>query len=270
MNFCSKCGAENNEGVKFCSKCGNSLTNEIKEEGKKKEKMATASMVIGIIALVLSVTCVVFVPIFLSIPLAIVGLVLGIVNLCKKGKRFSGIILNSASILISIIMAFVVFPILIAAVGIGAFTEEAGKDGSDINKALNKFYNELERETSDNYIAGKYNCKSFSGSGESSNYIVRLELNRNNTFLWGKYGDTKNNYVTGTYTFSDLEKTNASGEYKYYSLNLTGEEFYENGVKQDTPYASEYEFGITAKNTKKHGVIMNVKTYNMYYCYEEK
>lgn len=270
MKFCPKCGIENEEGVKFCSKCGTSLTEEIKkEEGNKKEKLATASMIIGIISLILSFTCIIFLPIVLSVPLAIVGLVLGIVNLCKKGKRFSGVILNVASLVISFVMAFVIFPIVIAAVGIGTLADEAGKDGSDLNKFLNDLYNEIDRETSDNYIAGNYNCKSFSGSGESTNYIVRLELNKNKTFLWGKYGDTSDNYVKGIYTFSDLEKTNADRTYKYYSVNLDGDEFYQNGIKQTEPYASEYEFGITAKNGKKQGIIMNTKTYNMYYCYEE-
>lgn len=269
MKYCPKCGAKNDD-VKFCSKCGTSLTDEKKAvEGKKKEGMATASLILGIISLVFAVGCIIFVPIIISIPLAIIGLVLGIVNLCKKGTKFAGIILNVLSIVISCIMAFIVFPIVIAAVGVSAFAEEASTDGSDLNKFLNQLYNELDKAQSDNYVAGKYNCKSFSGSGESGNYVVRMELNTDGTFLWGKYGDTSRNYVKGTYTFGDLNKKDGSGTYSYYSIKLDGDEYYSNGIKQSEPYASDYEFGITAKNTKKQGIIMNTKTYNMYYCYQQ-
>ena len=268
--YCPKCGNQNDDGVKYCSKCGASMVEGKKqEEGKKKEGMATASLVIGIIALVLSLTCVIMLPIIISAPLAIVGIVLGIVNLCKKGTKFAGIILNSLALVLSIVLAFVVAPILLGLGILGAVVNEASTDGSDVNKFLNQLYNELDRETSDNYVAGKYNCKSFSGSGESSDYIVRFELNNNTTFLWGKYGDTSRNYVKGTYTFTDLEKTNQSREYKYYNIKLNGDEYYNNGIRQSEEYASEYEFGITAKNTKKQGILMNTKTYNMYYCYEE-
>lgn len=265
--FCPKCGSQNDEGVKFCSKCGASMTDgktaTQKTETKKKEGLGTASLVLGIIALVFSFSCIIFVPIFVVLPLAIIGLILGIVNKAKKGKKVAGIILNSFALVISIIMCFIFFAI------VGATIDEASTEGSDLNRFLNQLYNEIDRESSDNYVAGKYNCKSFSGSGESSEYIVRFELNKDLTFLWGKYGDTSRNYVNGTYTFTDLEKTNASREYKYYNVKLDGAEYYENGVKQDQEYGSEYEFGITAVNTKKQGIIMNTKTYNMYYCYEE-
>ena len=267
--FCPKCGEKNDETVKFCSKCGSSLTEEKKNE-KKKEGLGVASMVIGIISLVLSFTCIVFIPIIITLPLSIVGVVLGIVNVCKKGKKFSGIILNIASIIISCILAFVVFPIIVGIGLVGTVASEASKDGSDVNKFLNQFYNELDRGTSDNYVAGKYNCKAYSDSGEDSDYLVRFELNKDNTFMWGKYNDTENNYVKGTYTFTDLDKTNGDRSYAYYNVKLNGSEFYKDGEKQDELYESEYEFGITAVATKKQGIIMNTRTYNMYYCYEEK
>ena len=267
--YCEKCGEKNNEGVIYCTKCGTKMIKESKEESNKKEGLGKASIVLGIISIILSITCVIFIPVFIVMPLSIVGLVLGIVNVAKKGKKFSGIILNVIAFLLSAILAFVVAPIILGLGIFGAFLDEASKDGTDANKFLNQLYNELDRETSDNYVEGKYNCKSFSGSGASGEYIVRFELNKDNTFLWGKYNDTDDNYVKGTYTFTDLEKTNASREYKYYNIKLSGEEYYNEGKKQDEKYSSEYEFGITAVNTKKQGILMNVKTYNMYYCYEE-
>ena len=262
--YCPKCGYQNDEGVKFCSKCGASLIEEIKKtEPKKKEGLGTASLVLGIISLVLSFSCIIFLPIFIVIPLALIGLILGIVNKAKKGKKFAGIILSALALVISVIMCIIFFAI------VSVISDEASTDGTDLNRFLNQLYNELDRETSDNYVAGKYNCKSYDGSGEKDDYIVHFELNKDNTFLWGKYNDTDRNYVKGSYTFTDLEKTNHSGDYKYYNVKIDGDEYYNEGVKQDEEYASEYEFGITAQNTKKQGILMNTKTYNMYYCYEE-
>ena len=267
--YCPKCGETNSENVKFCSKCGASLTEE-KKEIKNKEGLGKASLVIGIISLILSLTCIILLPIIISLPLSILGLVLGIVNVCKKGKKFVGIILNVLAMLNSLILGLFISPIILSLGIFAGIANEASKDGSDTNKFLNQLYNELDRGTSDNYVSGKYNCKSFDGTGANGDYIVRLELNDNNTFLWGKYNDTSRNYVKGTYSFKDLNKKDPSGQYAYYNIKLTGSEYYNNGIKQSEPYASEYEFGITAVATKKQGIIMNTKTYNMYYCYEEK
>ena len=267
--YCPKCGTQNEEGVKFCSKCGASLTKKEVKESKNKEGLGKASIVIGIISLILSITCIIFIPIIISLPLSIVGLVLGIVNVAKRGKKFAGIILNGIATINACVLAFVVAPIVL---GLGLFAgivNEANKEGSDTNKFFNQLYNELDRSTSDNYVEGKYNCKSFDGSGASGDYIVRFELNEDHTFLWGKYNDTEKNYVKGMYTFEDLKKTNGDRSYAYYNVKLTGSEYYNEGVKQSDPYASEYEFGITAVSGKKQGIIMNTKTYNMYYCFEE-
>ena len=230
--YCPKCGEKNEEGVKYCCKCG-ALLNE--KEKNKKESLGTASLVIGIISLILSFTCIVFIPLFITIPLSIIGLVLGIVNKAKKGKKISGIILNILAFIISIIC------FIISIVLIGAFIDETS-DNIDTDKfknSLNQFYNELERETSNNYVEGKYDCKSFDGSGEKEDYIVHFELDDDMTFLWGKYNDTDNNYVKGTYTFKDLEKTNGDRSYAYYNIKLVGDEYYNEGIKQREPYESE-------------------------------
>lgn len=266
--YCPKCGEKNEEGVKFCSKCGTSMNEAKKEEVKQTNKkgnegLGVASLVIGIISILFALIFNIW-----TIFIPIIGLILGIVNKVTGHKKVSGIVLNIIAIVLSIIMFFVWT--FIIGLAIGETAKEASKDGSDVNKALNQIYNEIDRGTSDNYVAGKYNCKSFDGTGEKGDYIVRFELNDNNTFMWGKYNDTARNYVRGTYTFEDLKKKNASGEYAYYNIKLTGSEYYNEGVKQTEVYASEYEFGITAVGTKKQGILMNTKTYNMYYCYEEK
>jgi len=248
--YCKNCGTENEKETKYCVKCG-------KELSKKSEGLGTASMIIGIISIVLS-----FIITVITLPLSITGLVLGIVNKAKGGKKISGIILNAISIFLSIALVFVYLFI-----GIGLFS--AVLSDPEVRKELKNFEREIDRSSTYNYVSGNYNCKAFDGSGASGSYIVRFELNKDMTFMWGKYGDTYRNYVKGDYTFKDLDKKNAAGNYSYYKVELDGDEFYQDGVKQSDPYASKYEFGITKENGKKQGILMNEKTYNMYYCYEE-
>lgn len=247
--YCKNCGAENEKDTKFCSKCG--------KEMKKSEGLGIASMVIGIISIVLS-----FLITVITLPLSITGLILGIVNKAKGGKKISGIVLNAISIFLSIILIFVYLFI-----GIGIFS--AVISDPEVRKELENFEREIDRSSSSNYVEGEYNCKSFDGNGATGSYIVRFELNKDMTFMWGKYGDTYRNYVKGDYTYKDLDKKNAAGNYSYYNIKLDGDEFYKDGIKQTEPYASEYEFGITKENGKKQGIMMNTKTYNMYYCFEE-
>lgn len=253
---CKECGTLNEKGTKFCKNCGKEL--------KVKEGLGTASLVIGIFAIIFS-----FIFTLLNLILSITGLILGIVNKSKGGKKVAGIVLNAIAIFFSILMFFVY---LIVGVGIlgAVFTEISNNPDlqEEIKKGAETFERELDRQQSTNYVAGDYNCKTFDGSGEGE-YIVRMELNYDKTFMWGKYKDTEKNYVKGTYTFEDLEKKNGSGEYSYYSLALDGDEFYDDGIKKSDPEVSKYEFGITKKNGKKQGILMNERTYNMYYCYEE-
>lgn len=256
MIYCSRCGNKNEQNTKYCSKCGNRLEiNEIQENInvpiQKKEGLATASLIIGIISLVFSFVLNIFI-----LPLAIIGLILGIVNKIKKGKKFAGIILNAVAIIVSIIMIIIIIPI---------FFKEA-------NGVLNSVYNKLDYMTSDDYISGTWDCKNFSSSSSiiSDEYIVTMELNKDNSFIWNKYGDKENNHLFGTYTFEDEEKTNNSGNYRYFMINSEISEYVSDGVSQElsTNRTMQYEFGITSVDGKKQGILMNTSTYNMYYCYE--
>lgn len=102
---CEKCGKENQEGMNFCEACGAPLSKPeyqqpmyqqpvyqqpvyqqpvyqqpgMPQEPKKPVGLAVASMVLGIVALVLS-CCVPYLPIVL----ALLAVVLGAVSLAKK------------------------------------------------------------------------------------------------------------------------------------------------------------------------------------------
>ena len=174
--YCNNCGTENEKETKFCVKCG-------KELGKKSEGLGIASMILGIISIVLS-----FIITVVTLPLSITGLILGIVNKAKGGKKISGIVLNAISIFLSIVLIFVYLFI-----GIGIFS--AVISDPEVRKELENLERDIDRYSSTNYVEGEYNCKNFDGNGATGSYIVRFELDDDMNFMWGKYGDTYNNYV---------------------------------------------------------------------------
>lgn len=241
--FCNKCGSKVEGNAKFCNNCGNSLqinvVNQNINKSEEKNGLAVASLVIGIISTILSF----FLNIFIF-PVAITGLILGIVNKNKCGSKTAGIILNSLSMVIAII-------ILTAAILIVGSLNELLEEGFNTND-----------------VSGVWNCKSFDGAGESDEYIVTMKLNNDYSFVWNKYGDEINNHVYGTYIYEDEEKTNYSGDYKYYMIDLIGEEYVNEGVLQEQEYKSQYEIGINEEYGE--AILMNVVTYNMYYCYLER
>lgn len=258
--YCKNCGNHLNEEVKFCANCGSKVENELNSTiensqsqifsnvnqnqttilqqqdinknvyssiPKNSKWKSTTSLVIGIVSLILSFIFQIF-----SIPLSIVGAVFGIISV-KDNKV--GLILNIISLVIAI-------TILLA-------------------------YSNLLGIVS-NPVLGTWDCKAYNSSGnynDDSGYIVTMKLEKNNRFKWNKYNDEKNNYIIGEYELVDLHKTNYSGTASYYSIILTGDEFVNNGVLQTELYKTEYKMGIV-KNSDE-AVMINVQTYNMYYCY---
>ena len=101
-NFCSNCGNQIIKESNFCDKCGTKIDNNDNNQIISKEEnngLKTASLILGIISLVLAL----FLN-FLIIPLAIVGLILGIIYTSKSKKFCVGIVLNILGIIIPIIL----------------------------------------------------------------------------------------------------------------------------------------------------------------------
>lgn len=120
-----------------------------------------------------------------------------------------------------------------------------------------------------NPVAGEWNCKSYSGYGESEDYIVKMKLNGNDTFMWAKYGEEDKNYVEGKYSYEYLDKSNSNNKYQYYRLSLEGDKFISDGEIQTDKYSSIYEMAIIKQNNTTQAIIINEHTYNMYYCYKK-
>lgn len=117
-----------------------------------------------------------------------------------------------------------------------------------------------------NSVVGIWDCKPFnSGQNQDLEFIITMELHNDNKFKWNKYNDANDNYVIGKYEFEDLHKTNHGNTAKYYSIKLMGEEYVSEGILQDEEYESKYEMGIL--NDSNEAILMNIHTYNMYYCF---
>ena len=243
--YCKNCGKTLSQEENFCTNCGAKVENEINSitesniiqnqfdinnqyvdnNVKKSNWKSTASLIIGIISLLL-----VFIFLIFTIPLSIIGIVFGIMGI-KENK--AGLVLN----IISLVLPIPLFLVYTSLLGIGS------------NPAL-----------------GTWDCKAFNnGYNDDLEYIVTMKLEENNKFIWSKYNDGKNNYVSGNYEFVDLYKTNPGGTANYYSITLIGDEYVNDGILQTEPYKSEYEMGII--KDADEAVLMNTKTYNIYYCH---
>lgn len=255
--YCKNCGNELKENEVFCGMCGNKVVidntsgilqnsslnmnnqnisqpsydyyrssfNNNQNSNKKNNSWKNA------VSFVIGIVSLVLVFLFqiLTMPLSIVGLVFGILAIKENKKYKVGLILN----IISLILAISMF----------------------------MFYSNIPI----NQAIGTWDCKKFDGVGAGSDYVVTMQLNNDNEFIWNKYNDAKNNHVIGTYEFEDLHKTNYGKTANYYQITLNGEEYVNNGELQSEAYKSKYEMGIL-KNTDE-AIIINVNTYNMYYCY---
>lgn len=269
--FCKKCGSNLNEGDKFCNNCGNKVeqipenivefnnttmnninTSNNNQVSSNNDKLGLASLIIGIVALIIVLLGKSF-----GFILGIVGLILGIISKNKDKKKKIGIILNIVAMVIRI-----------ATIVIGAIILATNPE------FLNRLYNELDYSTSDNYVAGTWNCSKFDGTGVVGDYTITMKLNKDNSFVFGEYGDLENNHAGGTYTYEDEKEKNetVTNGYKYYTINITGKEgdYIIDGVQQDRIFEGKFEMGITSVNAQKQAILMNYYTYQMYACYLEK
>lgn len=264
MKFCEYCGEKLEKDQVFCTKCGKKVKTEEETKSKqtkksettnkieptKKEGLGTASMVLGIISLVLS-----FIINILVLPLAIVGLILGIVNKAQKGNKISGIILNIIAIVVSIIVFIVLIFVLAVSV------DNTGQN----HNTIERIKGEINQELTEDDIDGTWKCKSYRGT----DYSIKLEIDDDdNTFKCGLNDSFYKNYTKGTYTI-ESNQNNTNLNIKSYKLNMTSTEEYENGSKKEPIENTKYTFTVR-KYTNGHifGSLVD-KNYTGYTCYED-
>lgn len=229
------------------------------EENKVREGLGVASLVIGIISLILSFVVNIFI-----LPLALLGLIFGIVNICQKGhKRFAGIILNLVATVVSFIMMFVMFLILsiflpvvfialIALLGSFVTTEDGAKVFTDL----------VYLSDTNDFMVGTYDCRNITST--SSKNTITIKLNSDNTFEYGPYQDLANNHYSGKYSYSKNTSKSENNKYKYYDLNLNTKdgELMVNGYVTHPNKSADIELGIKFTKNLKREVELKFKNTN--------
>ena len=141
MKYCSNCGAEVNENAAVCVKCGCALkTNDALANQQTRAQSSTASMVLGIIAIIFGAIAFLLVIavqsyltssyegriqrlasdfestrlglmiLFLPVPgiLSVIGFILGLTNKVKSGSKTAGIVLNAITLVLCVLMIAII------------------------------------------------------------------------------------------------------------------------------------------------------------------
>lgn len=174
---CKNCGNEINKNSKFCSECGEKVSEieevsgeveEKKEEPVKKDGNRTASIVIGIIALVGDIL-IIFFPV--SFVLSIIGLILAIMA-CKEVKNVAGIVLNSIALVLSILLiSFTIWVISLVPKFINNGT----------SKIMDLFSEKIEDFDLGNFNLDEFNIDEFDSS-DVSEYFKDSDVDINDLF----------------------------------------------------------------------------------------
>ena len=272
MKECPSCKTKVDEKNKFCTNCGASLTEvkkeEIKEEVKvvvqqptteenKGKGVATASLILGIVSLVLSFVTWLFFPaiiLFITIPL---GIILGIVGLLQGSKKWGGIILNGISIITGIASAVIV--VFLASLLGFSFINEI------IDEQLTTRTIRPITTVQTNPVSGFYKCSS-SSDVSKDNYTMNIDLWTSKSFNWKAVDNSMT--IKGKYEFEEIQKDTEIPNTKYYKITMNADTITQNGKTIDGTKENVYEAGITTSGGKKTMVMMNERTYNLYYCIE--
>lgn len=171
---CKNCGNEINKNSKFCSECGEKVSEieevsgeveEKKEEPVKKDGNRTASIVIGIIALVGDIL-IIFFPV--SFVLSIIGLILAIIA-CKEVKNVAGIVLNSIALVLSILLISFTISLVPKFINNG------------ISKIMDLFSEKIEDFDLGNFNLDEFNIDEFDSS-DVSEYFKDSDVDINDLF----------------------------------------------------------------------------------------
>lgn len=238
MNYCKYCGQEIDKTDEYCPKCGKSQSDEIKINNKaNKEGLGTTSMILGIISLILAFIINLFV-----LPLALAGLIIGIVNKAQNGKKVSGIILNGIAMIVSVLVFIALIVLLVMVV-----------DDYDTEGSSRHHISEIGQEE----VLGKWNCKS-PEKVLSNDYELILELDSDRKFTI-KENNNERNYIKGIYSFEEDNK---------HTIGLNPLEKYENGdlVNKWDNTDDTYIMVVRTNRNRFRAILADNENEKVYYC----
>lgn len=118
MKFCTKCGAQNEDGLAFCSSCGASLNGEVAGEKKPFDVLALLGMIFGIASLVFCWTY------GFGVLCGIAGLIMSSMSRKKgpkNGMSTAGLICSIIGIILGAILLVVCICTCVAAASYGSY-----------------------------------------------------------------------------------------------------------------------------------------------------
>ena len=260
--YCGFCGEKNNDGDYYCGSCGKMIAGKKSDcvdnnrECDKDNWLSILPFILGIIAFFLF-----WVP-FSSIPMSILGILIGIFYKKKSSYKVAGFVVNGLSLVISVILAcFVGFSFWLVDFvdenieDVDYFKEEGnyfdingsswyGDDGSLLELDVTGSYSWYQdsKGSGDSYFLGDY---VYYNGLEAIDYIADK---------LSDYGITKdeqlNFFEYGGYDFSD-----------YYLIILSCDKMVIGGVEQENVFNQLYYYGFYDDNSKRLDLI-NMDTTN--------
>lgn len=179
--YCSNCGTKLREGTSFCPNCGMSCSSNFQNihHPKTNQINIDASVIIGIIA------CIFFFMPFISIPLAIISIVLGSKQKSET-KHNTGRVLGIISLCLSIIEIILFILAIIFFANLDIKTIESTMN----DEIIEHFY---DRE----YDTKSFDIKGYSWIGDDKSILY---LNKDNTYHWYQSDNNhEDNFYSGIY-----------------------------------------------------------------------
>lgn len=173
--YCKNCGTKLKEEENFCPNCGYQTTKPTTNNPKKEN----IPLILGIIA------CIFFWIPIISLPLAIISIILGINYKKETGKKTIGTILGIISIILSIIEIVLVVLFCL-------FLVNKVEESIDVEDAIEHFYDSIYEEEN-------IDIRGYSWQADDNSVLY---LNQDKTYTWYQSDTEKtDNFYSGTYEF---------------------------------------------------------------------
>lgn len=263
--YCKNCGNKLNEGESFCTECGTPCRQHETPPPSSQNQPKNISLVIGIIA-----CCLCFIP-FLSIPLAIVSIIIGKEYKKTTGNKTAGTTLGTISLILSIL---VIILSILAIVFFINWVEEY-EETDNYQEKIYDYYNQAKES---------FDIKGYSWTGNDNSVLY---LNKDLTYTWYQNDTVHNdNYYSGTYRFytgdeaiayitinleeygltreeqEDVIENRGADLEDYYLIILNCEKTVVNGTESSPENNTVYYYGLYEEN-RQYLDLVNMNTGNI-------
>ena len=256
--YCTNCGNKLSEKEKYCTTCGHPVENKVSSSNQIKDN--NLSLILGILS------CILFAVPFISIPLAIASIIIGIQK--KESKKTPvGIILGVISIFLTALSIILITSLL-------TFVRDNGR------KIINDFEIDNIIEKYNDWEEPKEQISDIKGYSWLANDNSILYINNDNTYTWysqdtnheDNYHQGKIKIYTGQEALNIIEndlkkfipteeeyKNEIDSLFNFYLICLTIEKEKINEKEDNNPNKTVYYYGTYSTTTNKLN-LTNIET----------